>query len=308
MKNSKTFNFKRIKIAGTAMALLALGSCLKDTGPVQDFTQSPALVSFQYKGVNAVPMVTSLLPGTDDIVNVEVSMNVPSITLGSNVTVTVAADQASLDAYNSDNGTAYTLVPSAAYTIDGSGTVSIAAGKNLTSMVMHVDQTQIDFNTNPAFAFKITGASGAKIATNLNVIIMPAKLRNTYEGNYAVTGYFVHPAAPRPINLTKSMSTVSTTTSESAVGDLGSLFQFDVDASNNLINFVNSSADLPAQFASINGVDNAIGDPNYPGPPYVHTTYNNTYDPANHTFWMHYGYRGAAPALSREIYEEWVLQ
>ena len=79
MKNIKTFNFKKIKIAGAAMTLLALGSCLKDTGPVQDYSQSPALVSFQYKGFSATPMVTSLLPGNDDVVNVEVALNVPSI-------------------------------------------------------------------------------------------------------------------------------------------------------------------------------------------------------------------------------------
>jgi len=290
------------------MTLLALGSCLKDTGPVQDYSQSPALVSFQYKGFSATPMVTSLLPGNDDVVNVEVALNVPSITLGSTVTATVAADQASLDAYNSANRTAYTLVPSAAYTIDGNGTVTIPSGKNLVNMVMHVDETQVDFNTDPAFAFKITGASGAKIASNLSVIIMPAKLRNPYEGNYNVTGYFVHPAAPRAIGLTKSLATVTAVRSEGAVGDLGSLFQFDVDPSNNLINFVNSTADLKPTFGSINGVDNAVGDPNYPGPPYVHTTYNNTYDPANHTFWMHYGYNGSLPAITREIYEQWVLQ
>jgi hypothetical protein len=52
-----------------------------------------------------------------------------------------------------------------------------------------------------------------------------------------------------------------------------------------------------------------VGDPNYPGPPFVNTTYNNTYDPVNHIFWLHYGYNGTPPyAFSREIYEKWVLQ
>ncbi|MFI5187804.1 MAG: DUF1735 domain-containing protein [Chitinophagales bacterium] len=305
MKNIKIKNLSKIRIAMLAISVLLLNSCLKDKGPVEDFSKSPALVGFQFKGSAATPMVTSVLPLADAVVNVEVTLSASSLTLSNTVTATVAADQASLDAYNSANGTSYTLAPTADYTIDGGGAVTISPGQQIVNMVVHVNSNIMDFTVSPAFAFKITAATGATIATNLNVIIMPLKLRNLYEGSYNVTGYFVHPAAPRSIGLTKYLSTVTAIRSESFLGDLGNLIDFDVDGSNNLVNMT-SDIGFPNGF--ITGVDNAVGDPNYPGPPYVYTTYNNTYDPANHTFWMHYGYRGAYPAFSREVYEKWVLQ
>ena len=308
MKNSISNKFGRIRIVCMTIGVLSLASCMKNNGPVEDFSKSPAVVGFQYKGSSAVPMITSVLLQPDAAVNVELTLSAASLTLDRNVAVTVAADQASLDAYNSANGTSYTLVPSSNYTIDGGGTVSIAAGKQIVPMVIHLNSTALDFSTDPALAFKITNADGATVASNLNVIILPLKLRNAYEGTYTVTGYFVHPAAPRPLAATKTLSTISPIRSEGQVGDLGGfLFDFDVDGSNNLVNWAAAGSTSPAS-GFINGVDNATGDANYPGPPYVNTTYNNTYDPATHTFWMHYGYNGSNPAFSREVYEEWVLQ
>jgi hypothetical protein len=122
-----------------------------------------------------------------------------------------------------------------------------------------------------------------------------------------VTGYFNHPSGPRYEDLDKDVSTVSPVRSESTVGDLGALFQWDVSPTNTLVNFVNSDGSLVPVFQSICCTDNANNNANFPGPPFTHTTYNNTYDPVNHIFWMHYGYNGS-PNSSREIYEEWVLQ
>jgi Domain of unknown function (DUF1735) len=309
MKNIKMNNLKKIKIASLALGVFFLGSCLKDTGPVQDYSQSPALVSFQFKGGSQIPLTASLPVGTDDIFVLEVTLSVPSVTLGSAVTATLSVDDESLTAYNDSNGTAYTMVPADKYTIDGAGAVTIKAGQQFVSVNIHFNANAIDFSVDPALALKITSATGAKIASNLNVAIIPLKLRNIYEGNYNVTGFFCHPSAPRAINMQKTLTTVTATASEGGLGDLGSSFQFDVDGSNNLINWVPTNGTNPAS-GFINGVDNAVGNTvptNYPGPPFVHTTYNNTYDPATSTFWMHYGYNGSNPAYSREIYEEWVL-
>jgi len=274
-------------------------------GPVQDFGKSPALVSFQYKGSGSTDMVTSVLPGTDDSVGVEITLSTSTITLSSPVTVTLALDPDSLALYNAANGTSYTMLDPAAYTLPANSQVIIPAGKQIVDFVLHVNESVIDFSTDPILIFKITAASGASIASNLSVIVLPIKLRNQFEGNYTVSGFFVHPASPRAINQTKALATVSAIRSEGFVGDLGNLMDFDVDPSNNLVNF---ASDVNPSAGFINGVDNASGDANYPGAPYVHTTYNNTYDPVAHTFWMHYGYNGTPPAFSREIYEKWVLQ
>jgi hypothetical protein len=290
------------------LAISSLSSCLKNTGPVEDFSQSPALVSFQYTGDQAHALVTSILPGTSDSVGVEVTLSTANLTLSSPVTVTLALDQAGLDAYNAANGTTYTMLDPADYTTPANMQVTIPAGQQIVPFVLHINESLIDFSTDPALAFKIASVTGgATIATNLSSIILPIKLRNPYEGTYAVTGYFVHPAAPRAINLTKSLATISAITSQGYVGDLGSTMTFDTDPVTNVVSNMVSTVNANKGF--INGVDNAVGDPNYPGPPYVHTTYNNTYDPAAHTFWLHYGYNGTPPNnFTREIYEEWVLQ
>ncbi len=289
------------------LATVSLSSCLKNTGPVQDFSQSPALVSFQYKGSQAQAMVTSILPGTDDSVGVEVTLSTANLTLSSPVTLTLALDQASLDAYNAANGTSYTMLDPANYSTPANMQVTIPAGKQIVPFVLHINESLVDFSTDPVLVFKIASATGATIATNLSVIVLPIKLRNPYEGSYTVTGYFVHPAAPRAINMTKTLSTISAITSEGYVGDLGNLMDFDTDPNTNKVSNMVSTVNPTHGF--VYGVDNASGDPNYPGPPYVYTTYNNTYDPVAHTFWLHYGYNGSYPyAFSREIYEEWVLQ
>ena len=290
------------------MAISTFSSCLKDSGPVQDFSKSPALVGFQYKGSAAQDMVTSIPVGTNDSVGFELTLSVASLTLSTPVTVTLALDPDSLTKYNATNGTSYTMLDPSTYTAPANLQVTIAPGQQIVPFVVHINANLVDFTTNPILIFKIASTSGATIATNLGVIIAPIKLRNPFEGTYNVTGYFVHPAAPRPINQAKKLATISAIRSEGNVGDLGTTFDFDVDGTNKLVNWAPTNGTNPASGFIYPPNDNASGDPNYPGVPYVSSTYNNTYDPVKHIFWMHYGYRGAAPAYSREIYEEWVLQ
>src|SRR5450755_2906725 len=307
----KIISLKRpwLSAAILVLTISSLSSCLKDSGPVQDFSKSPALVSFQYKGSGPIDMVTSIPVGTNDSVGVELTLSASSQILSTPVVATLALDPDSLTAYNAANGTSYTMLDPADYTVPANSQVTIPAGKQIVPFAIHINESLIDFSTDPILIFKIASATGATIASNLAVIVLPIKLKNPYEGSYTVTGYFVHPAAPRAINATKTLSTVSAIRSEGQVGDLGGdNFQFDLDPITNVVsNWAATGATSPAS-GFINGVDNATGDPNYPGPPFVHTTYNNTYDPATHTFWLHYGYNGSNPAFSREIYEEWVLQ
>jgi hypothetical protein len=312
----KIISLKNSWLIASMMVLTAgsLSSCLKDKGPVQDFSKGPALVGFQYKGSASVDMITSILPSTDDSVGVEVTLSTVAGSQSTPVVATLALDPDSLAAYNAANGTSYTMLDPAAYTVPANSQVTIAPGQKIVPFVLHINETLVDFSTDPILIFKIVSATGATIATNLSVIVLPIKLRNPYEGSYTVIGYFFHPSSPRAITATKTLSTITSTRSEGQVGDLGgNTFQFDVDPTNNLILWAATGATNPAS-GFINGVDNAAGNTTYPAPgstpgaPFIHTTYNNTYDPATHTFWMHYGYNGANPAFSREIYEEWTLQ
>jgi hypothetical protein len=323
MKRENKMKMNKISLKnpwmGAAMFVLAtvsLSSCLKNTGPVEDFGQSPALVGFQYKGSQSTPMVASLPVGTSDTVGLEVTLSVASLTLKSPVVVTLALDPDSLDRYNQANIIAdstcqcyvpYTMLDPSTYTLPANNQVTIAPGQQIADFNIVINPSLIDFvNTNPMLVFKITNATGASVASNLSVVLMPIKLKNPYQGSYTVTGYFNHPAAPRYENLTKNVATISPVRSESTVGDLGALFQWDVSPTNTLVNFVNSDGSLAPPFVEICCTDNAHNNANFPGPPYTYTTYNNTYDPVAFTFWMHYGYNGNPS--SREIYEQWVLQ
>ena len=298
------------------LAITSLSSCLKDTGPVQNFGQSPALVGFQYKGSQAIAMINTFPVETEDTVAVEVTLSASSLTLTTPVTVTLELDPDSLAAYNAHNVIAdstcqcyipYTMLDPSSYTSTPANMqVTIAPGQQIVPLVIHINQPLVDFSTNPILVFKIASASGAEIATNLSVILIPIKLKNPWDGDYAVTGYFNHPAAPRYEDLTKRLSTVSSVRSEGIIGDGTFNFQFDVSPTNTLINWAQPSGAAVPPSGFICCTDNAAGSAGFPGPPFTYTTYNNTYDPATHTFWMHYGYNGTP--YTREIYEKWVLQ
>ncbi len=137
-------------------------------------------------------------------------------------------------------------------------------------------------------------------------------------GTYTVTGYFFHPTASRAINLTKTITQVSANTYQVDLGDLGGSgysFQFTLDNSNNLINWVaagNTPPDTQSGFMTADDPGNLYPDSaGYPGTaPWLQSTYNNTYDPATHTLHLHYGYAAGAlgqNGFSRQVYEAWVL-
>ena len=108
MKRNK-FHIKTrtINMALIALCVCVFSSCLKDKAPGdEDYSHSPALVSFQYAGFSAVPFTASVLWYSQDSVSIEVTLSVASLTLKSPVTVSISADDASLASFNADTTTA----------------------------------------------------------------------------------------------------------------------------------------------------------------------------------------------------------
>ena len=159
-------------------------SCLKDTGPVQDFSKSPALVGFQYTGNAFQPFVEALLPLPDDTVGIEVTLSVSTLTLTTPVQVTIVADDAEITSYDS------TLVPldPSLYSLNNSGKVTINPGQQIVPLTIHFSASKIDFSKKNAIALKITGATGATVASNLNLAIIQVVVKSIYEGNYNFAG------------------------------------------------------------------------------------------------------------------------
>lgn len=145
-------------------------------------------------------------------------------------------------------------------------------------------------------------------------------LAQNLSGLYQSTGYVFNPFSPSQVNQRKTLVQVATNRYQLELGNLGFsnfYFQFEVDASNNLVNW-SAVGTTPASPASgFMTMDNPSGTsyPSAPVPPgvapYIHSTYNNRYDPVNKVFYLHYGYAtGSAGEFqyTRQVYEklEWI--
>jgi hypothetical protein len=249
---------------------------------------------------------------------------------GSAATVTLAIDNTIVDDYNTANGTAYDDMPASVYTFPTS--VSIAAGSKEGDAKLSVDIAKfLNFGTEFAVGLTITKVSGGPnaVLTDHSKLFVVIQVKNPYDADYSVTGYLFHPSASRAIKLTKHLTTAGAITSYGDLGDLGGSgyqFQFDVSAANKLTNWVSGGSTPAAPKAGFMALDNGGGltMADASGPvaiqpgmaPYKVATYNNTYDPASSTFWMHYGYYSAGNPLSgtgevtysRIVYEKWVRQ
>ncbi len=289
MKKIFFMNLKVIMVMIMAASITLFSSCLKDSGPVEDFSNTGAIVGFQYTGNSFIPFSQSLLPQPNDSVKLEVTLSVSTLTLKSPVTVTIAPDQATLDTYNSDNGTDYQQLGSNIYSIKDNGTVTIGPGQQIVTTTIVFDGSQIDFNQDNALALKITDAQGASIATNLNKAIYLIKLRNIYEGHYDLSGQRILYAGPTagsgvvatvPFSGNYLIPTVDINSVTAPFGDLGGLtILVTIDPVTNLVTI----SDDPANPSGFTGVGND-------GAP-------STWDPATKTFDLHYKYLNGAGNL-----------
>ncbi|MEN9962948.1 MAG: hypothetical protein RL582_43, partial [Bacteroidota bacterium] len=137
------------------------------------------------------------------------------------------------------------------------------------------------------------------------------------QGSYASTGFFFHPTASRLMNATKTVTQISANRYQLFLADLGGNgfeFTFEIDASNNLVNWSAAGATPASPQSGFMTADNLGGFAFYPGGTtgYVHNTYNNRYDPITKTFWLHYGYQFGTTTESqyqRQVYEklQWIV-
>ncbi len=274
----KNYLFKNIGRVSVAMGLLAtalLSSCLKDTSPgAINFGASPALVGFQYQGFNNVPYVAAIYGKPTDSVDLEVTLSVASITLSSPVTVSIVPDDAVISAFNGANGTTYTALNPADYTLPNGGKITISPGQQIVKVKVSFAGQNIDFSKPQAIGLQLTGANGAIIATNLNTAIITITLKSIYAGTYLASGVRHHPTAGDfPFSYSVAMGTVNKTTIEgNALADLTADLVLQVNP-DNTVN-VSSGAQADTQDS--------------PGLP-------NVYNPATKTFTLNYFYRVSAP-------------
>jgi hypothetical protein len=216
--------------------------------------------------------------------------------------VTVALDSGLVNDFNAANGAAYVTPPSNMFTIPNPEVI-IPKGSN-------TGYVQIKFKPSDflggswALGFKITSVKepGYTISGNLNTGITSIVVKNQYDGTYHTTGYVYHPSAPRALDQTERLSTVSANSVACAFGDLGGsgyVALLTIDPVTNKVTISDYSTGIP-----IVGFDNGLPDTN-PGykPQWSGSSKcNNTYDPATKTFYIRMGYLGSTGwRVSEEI-------
>lgn len=309
-----------IKLSLFVYLSMIMSSCLKDT-PITDYTENAIKPIVLIPNGN-FPSVQKANPiafdfkteGQDLKVFVRVSYVKP---LETALTVNIAKDATIITAYNTANGTTYQELSSSAFQMPATLAITIPAGQLEAFATIKVFADKVDLAKNNMLAFKIVDAGNQPVASNFQQIVFPILVKNSFEANYAVTGYFFHPSSPRAISATKYMSTVTATSVQGQLGDLGGWnFQVSIDpTSGNVSNWVPTDATLTNAGGPASGLmttDNPAGLTTYPGPGgFTHVAFPNKYDKDKKTFLLHYGYGGGStsPAgWTRQVYEKWVRQ
>ena len=183
MKTRKFIKLTALSII--ALAVTSLSSCLKDPRFVNyagsiPFVELPLAASNGAFTPEAYTIVATPIP-LPLVVNYAAAKPRTSP-----LTVTLKVDQAALTAYNTANGTSYTLLPAADYSI-ASLSVTIPAGQNTATLPIVINISQVDPNGSFILPISISDASGVAISSSAT-ILYNVQAKNVYDGIWTVTG------------------------------------------------------------------------------------------------------------------------
>lgn len=311
-----TFNYK-ITILFLAFMVLGVTSCVEEPESIEGKGKSRFRLSSSDEYAVSVIEATST---NYTLIDIWRDANGASA-LNAAASVSVAVDDQIITDWNTANGTSFTPLPTSLYSMDGPAIDFDGGAYNITvEFTPDPGDPSWDYLESYAIGVKLTSpSSGYEITNGEDKAIIAVVVKNPYEADYAVTGYFFHPGAPRAIADSKYLYTLGPSTCEAGLGDLygaGFWFDFDVSGTNTLINWVAIGSTNPSGsgFMTMDnpaGIDYSLSLPDYPGTdPWLKDDYNNTYNPATSTFLMHYGYKGGGvftqSSYSRQVYEKWV--
>ena len=300
----KLYNIKSALLVFTGLSM-TMTSCLKDKayndGEIQSVHGGGSVKPIEIKltaGNSSNFAITPSLPyltkdTTLDLIPVNLATSSPA---PEDISVTLEQDNSLIDDYNSnpDNITKYAIPSASMFSVANNAVVVIPKGSNTGYLQMTL-KTANFADTTWALGYKIKSVdkSGYTISGNLSTGIVAFAVTNKYEGLYHATGYFQHPTVPRAIDMDDYLSTASFKSVSKTLGDLtGTKIILTINALTNKVT-VSPGANTSGTTASVKDM---AGD----------ATYNNTYDPATHTFWLKYGY--PQPGATRIITEKVTLK
>lgn len=289
---------KRIYFLAMAALSLSMTGCLKDEGFDNNETGLKTnnndrfvavMNAYETRGINIQAVFTT--PAEEQLPFFTLSLTGP--VYDKDVQVTLAATPSIVTAHNAENQTEYEVLPAAAYALNT--TVTIPAGQSYVEVSITLKKAAMDPTKSYALGLQIASVSdpNIKLPATSKQALLGILLRNIYDGDYLATGHFEHPTAPRDFDdLEVNLATIGATSVSKDLGDLGSGTKINITVNANNTVTISPGAGASGTIAS---VGNMSGD----------AVYNNTYDPATHTFWLKYGY--PLPGPTRIITEKVVL-
>jgi len=307
-------NMKKIKIL-FVLAFLAgsaiLSSCLKDD--IGEYWTDD-LKGKMYATVSEATFHSLGLKPIADPVTFEFALNIATDAVpSSDITLTLAADEAAVTKYNTNFKKAYKLFPNIEVL---NSTVVIKAGSRIGTVKVKVwGADAFDPCDNYMAAISIKSATGGVLLTsNMSTYIMALPISNAQEGSYKVTGFFKHPTASssRAIDMTKPLSTVDCKTVHGDLADLGPDYTLDFAVTSETITVDGKTVNK----VIVTGYGAQVTEQIDNGPSIVKLADNsiafgsdgvfNYYDPSTKTFVVRYHYNNGA--AWREAQETWVRQ
>lgn len=296
----------KLSIRSTSLLTLiiswGMASCLKDKNFDDGLIQSVHNTGDQFKMIEIKVSASSsnqFLTLSLDPSNKDTTLNLIPVNLSTpgpateDIQVTLVQKNSLVTDYNNAQGTDYQVPPASMFTlVNTGGVVKITQGSNTAYLQLKFKPTDF-LGGSWALGYQIGAVDkpGYTISSNLNTGIVSIVVKNQYEGNYHATGYFQHPTAPRAIDQDEYISTINANSISKPLGDLGVNINITINA-NNTVSIAPGSgtSGTTASVAAMSGDG----------------TYNNTYDPATHTFWLKYGY--PQPGPTRIVTEKVTLQ
>ena len=307
--------------ATTLMLFAALNSCVKNRNETAtDFTQiQPVVELLVSPPLSSTPSKIRTVSYDTTVVNAQETIYVNYAGPGPaprDIVITLAISPTTIPS-------GFLFFPTTAYSFSTQATIK--QGQYFVPVVLNFKPRIFDISLSYGFSVSIVDAQGVIISANYHTQTYLV-VGNPYQGAYTTTGWFFHPTSGRAISAIYNISAVSGTRERAPVGDLGGAgFLFDFDVINNVATNWSATGSTPGPTGSGSGSSGFMSADNPGGTDYSNPSnggnvpgvgqwkssiYNNTYDLATKTFYLHYGYVatviGGQSAYTRQIYVKMV--
>ena len=320
-----------MKHSKIVLSLLALGtltqqSCLKDNAN----NTSPSLGTnnvVQFFN-SSIPTYNTIWPEYDNGITIKNDTGSFPVNLNwtgaeakttRDISVTLAVDTAALNNFNTANGSDFEMLPDGSYSFPT--TAVIAKGSNMIQLRPVITTSPgWDCSKTYALPLHIVSSSFGLVSTNYGTAIYTVVANNQFAGTYTTTGYLFHPSSPRAISDDYTVTTTALYENRFPFGDLGpNGYYFAVTSPASGSGALTGYRSMGAPAAPASGfmtldnpgnVNYSAAAPNAPGQdPWLSSTYNNSYDATNKTYWIHVGYAGGSTGqtgYTRQLYMKMV--